>query len=95
MNLINSALLILGVFRDQSAVKVWVVARFAVDNSHFSFGAAPQVGQRTASTFLRLGSFFMREIMPESRAHEWSIVKYLRNHTVGRGGVRFPLILSR
>src|SRR5260370_30336354 len=36
-------------------------------SSHFSPGAAPQVGQWTASICFRLSSFFMSEIMPQNR----------------------------
>ena len=51
------------------------VRGWPVVSSHFSPGAAPQVGQRTASACFRLSSFFMAgEIVPQNQVQEWSIL---------------------
>jgi hypothetical protein len=42
-------------------------------SSHFSIGAAPQVGQDTASICFGLSSTFMAKIMPQTQVGECSI----------------------
>jgi hypothetical protein len=59
-----------------------------VISSHFSFGAAPQVGQRTANICFGLSPALIGRQCPKPNGQEWSMLNSYEQFPIARRGAR-------
>jgi hypothetical protein len=57
---------------------MWIGAQLAVPSSHFSLGAAPQVGQRIARIILRAGALIMEDSAPDAQVEDVQVETVLK-----------------